>query len=201
MKSFKNITTLLVAVFVLVATAAFTKYMATSWTIDKAHSAVNFQIKHFFTPVDGSFSDYTATVNFDPNNLAESNIDVSIDVTSIDTRNERRDGHLLSEDFFNAEKWPTITFKSDKIESTDENQFVAHGDLTIRDVTERIELPFTLLGVQDNPMREGTIVAGIVSETKIMRNDYGVGVGDWAATLVVGDEVTIELNLELNAVK
>jgi polyisoprenoid-binding protein YceI len=168
------------------------------WEIDPAHSAINFTIKHFFTPVDGTFEDYDATVMFNPDDLENSMIDVTIPVTSINTRNDRRDGHLQSEDFFNAAQWPNISFESSSIESRGDNEFVAIGELTIRDVTREFELPFTLLGMMDNPMQENTTVAGIVANAQLMRTDFGVGVGDWAATAVVGDEVNIQLNLELN---
>ena len=167
------------------------------WEIDSAHSAINFTIKHFFTPVDGTFEDYDATVMFNPDDLENSMIDVTIPVSSINTRNDRRDGHLQSEDFFNAERWPNITFTSNSIESRGDNQFVAIGEMTIRDITREFELPFTLQGMMDHPMQENTTVAGIVANAKLMRTDYGVGVGDWAATAVVGDEVNITLNLEL----
>ncbi len=180
---------------------ALTSYAVMDWTIDKAHSAVNFQVTHFFTPVNGQFNNYEATVNFDPNNLEESMIDVTIMVNSIDTKNERRDGHLRTADFFNAEKYPHITFKSSNIEKTGENQFVANGTLTIKDVSKEIALPFTLLGMKDNPMKENTIVAGITASTKVDRTDYTVGTGDWASDAVIGDEVTVDLNLELNAEK
>lgn len=73
------------------------------------------------------------------------------------------------------------------------------GDVTIRDVTEQIELPFTLLGVIDHPMRDNVKMAGITANTTINRTDFGIGVGDWAATMVVGDEVDISLNLEMNS--
>lgn len=171
----------------------------TEWQIDKSHSAINFTINHFFTPVDGTFDDYEATVYFDPNNLAESLIDVTIPVESINTRNARRDGHLKTDDFFNASAYPTIRFVSSEIVQNGENSFVARGELTIRDVTKEFELPFELLGVMNHPMRENTKVAGIVANTEIMRNDFGVGTGDWRATAVVGDKVNIQLNLELLA--
>ncbi len=169
----------------------------TAWEIDRAHSAVNFTINHFFTPVDGTFADYDATVHFNPENLDESSIEVTIPVSSVDTRNERRDGHLLSEDFFNAEEWPSIRFVSHSIESRGDNNFVAIGEMTIRDVTKEFELPFTLAGMMDHPMQDNTTVAGITAQAELMRTDYGVGVGDWAATAVVGDKVNIQLNLEL----
>ncbi|MEX0610330.1 MAG: YceI family protein [Balneolaceae bacterium] len=190
------------AVAVLAASSfAFMYLDVTSWSIDKSHSAINFKITHFFTPVNGAFNDYNATINFDPENLAESTIDVEIMVSSVDTKNSRRDGHLKTEDFFNAEKWPGITFKSSEIKSAGENEFVAVGTLTIKDVSQDIELPFTLLGVKDHPMRENFSVAGITASTTLDRTDFGVGTGDWASDAVVGDEVTIDLTLELNAEK
>lgn len=195
-----RILSITLAATIITLFSAFTTTVdySTEWEIDKAHSAINFTVNHFFTPVDGTFDDYNATVLFNPEDLENSSIDVTIPVESINTRNDRRDGHLASEDFFNAEEWPNITFTSNTIEQTGENQFVAKGELTIRDVTSDFELPFELLGVMDNPMQEGRQVAGIVAETSLMRTDYGVGVGDWAATAVVGDEVKIQLNLEMN---
>lgn len=201
MKTLNKLTTIIALTLFAVSSLALTKYAATSWTIDKAHSAINFEVTHFFTPVNGQFNDYEATVNFDPENLDESMLDVKIMVNSIDTKNDRRDGHLRTDDFFNAEKWPYITFKSSSIESTGDNEFVANGTLTIKDVSREISLPFTLLGVRDNPMQENTLVAGITASTVIDRTDYTVGTGDWASDAVIGDEVTVDLNLELNADK
>lgn len=199
MKTLNKLTTVFALTLFALSAMAFTKFAATSWTIDKAHSALNFEVTHFFTPVNGQFNDYEATVNFDPENLKESMIDVQIMVNSIDTKNERRDGHLKTDDFFNAEEWPYITFKSTSIESTGENEFVAKGTLTIKDISKEIELPFTLLGVKENPMQENTLVAGIKASTKLSRTDFEVGTGNWASNAVVGDEVTVDLNLELNA--
>jgi len=192
----KSLKVLSLIVFGIVSIAAVNSAF-TPWTVDKAHSNINFEVRHFFTPVDGTFSNYTANVVFDPANLKESMIDVEIMINSIDTKNERRNGHLKTADFFNAEKYPTMTFKSTKIVSSGDNKFVAHGDLTIKDVTKKIEMPFTLLGVMDHP--RGGKVAGIASEFTIMRNDYKVGTGDWVSDAVVGNEVTVKLNLELNA--
>ena len=184
-----------------VASVAMVKMEATSWSVDKSHSSVNFEVRHFFAKVPGAFEDYTADVKFSPDNLEESSIDVSIQVASINTKNERRDGHLQSGDFFNASEYPAITFTSDRIESTGDNTFVAYGTLTIKDVSKDFELPFTLLGVQDNPFRENTLVAGISSEFQLLRNDFGVGTGDWVSDAVVGNEVDVTLNVELNATK
>jgi polyisoprenoid-binding protein YceI len=193
----------LFAILMLAASQAFAtdgnSILLDEWAIDTAHSNINFTITHFFTPVDGSFEEYSSEINFDPSDLENSSIDVTIPVSSINTKNERRDNHLKSEDFFNASEWPNIEFESNEIEQTGDNQFIAHGELTIRDVTRDFELPFELLGVMDHPMQEGKKVAGITASAQLNRTDYGVGVGDWAATAVVGDEVNIQLNLELTA--
>lgn len=201
MKILNKITTVLALAIFAFSSIALTKYAATTWSIDKAHSAINFQVTHFFTPVNGQFNDYEATINFDPEHLEESMIDVKIMVNSIDTKNEKRDGHLRTADFFNAEKWPYITFKSTDIKKTGDNKFVANGTLTIKDVSKKIALPFTLLGIQDHPMMENTKMAGITASTKLDRTTYKVGTGDWASNAVVGDEVTVDLTLELNAKK
>ncbi|MFO7847062.1 MAG: YceI family protein [Balneolaceae bacterium] len=198
----KTITTMFVMLFAVVSTALIGSTdgedaRSTEWEIDRAHSAINFSIKHFFTPVNGTFDDYDANVMFNPEDLEGSMIDVTIPISSVNTKNDRRDGHLQSEDFFNVEQWPNMRFVSNSIESRGDNEFVAIGELTIRDVTSEVELPFTLQGIMDHPMQDNTQVAGITSELQINRTDFGVGVGDWAATAVVGDEVNIELNLEL----
>lgn len=201
MKLSKKIFTILALATFSLASIAMVKMDAMSWSIDKSHSSINFEIRHFFAKVPGAFEEYTADVKFSPDNLAESSIDVEIQVPSINTKNERRDGHLQSPDFFNAEKFSSIKFTSSKIESTGDNEFVAYGTLTIKDVSIDFELPFTLLGVMDHPRRENGLIAGISSEFTLLRNDFGVGTGDWVSDAVVGNEVDVTLNLELNATK
>jgi polyisoprenoid-binding protein YceI len=171
---------------------------AREWRIDGSHSAVNFKIRHFFTPVPGVFERWGGTLKFDPDNLEGSSIDISIDVASVNTKNERRDGHLRTADFFEAETFPNMTFVSNSIRQTGENTFVATGELTIKETTKTIDLPFELLGAMPHPSRENTTVAGFKSELSIMRNDYGVGTGDYIQTAVIGNEVTIEIFLEVN---
>lgn len=170
-----------------------------SWTIDKDHSAINFSVRHFFTPVNGRFEDYEADITFDPTNFENSKIDVTIPVESVNTENTDRDDHLKSEDFFNTSQWPNIHFESNTIEQTGENKYVARGEITIRDETRNFDLPFEHLGTMDHPMMEAVKVAGITANAVLDRGDFGVGVGDWAATMVVGSEVDIQLNLELNS--
>lgn len=200
MKKFKNSLALLTLVLVGIVSIAAVKLAPTIWTIDKNHSAIKFSVRHFFTPVNGKFTEYEADIAFAANDLKNSSINVTIPIHSISTANSDRDAHLRTADFFHAEQFPTMTFKSDKIVATGENEFIAHGKLTIKDVTKNIEFPFTLLGVMDHP-QTGKLLAGITSKLSINRNDYGVGTGDFVATAVIGNEINIELNLELNEKK
>lgn len=170
---------------------------APEWTIDSAHSSVKFNIRHFFTPVPGTFETWSGSIHFDPENLAGSKIDITIDVSSVNTQNTRRDEHLRDPDFFEVTTWPEMSFKSSEIRAVDENSFVAVGELTIRDVTKTIDLPFRLLGVMEHPMRENTLVAGFEANTSLSRLAYGVGSDGFAQTAVIGEEVNIDIFLEV----
>lgn len=170
---------------------------ATLWNIDASHSAVSFRIRHFFTPVPGVFERWSGTLHFDANNLAGSQIDINIDVASVNTKNVRRDEHLRNPDFFEVEKFPSMTFKSSQIRSTGVNTFVATGELTIKETTQTIELPFEFLGAMAHPWRENTEVAGFKADYSLMRLQFGVGTGDFVQTTVVGDQVDIEIFLEV----
>lgn len=200
MINIKTVTTTLFAIAFLAIsgfTATDKPAEAMAWKIDSAHSNISFNVRHFFTPVTGQFKDYSSEIHFNPENLQESSLNVEIMVNSINTGNEKRDGHLQSDDFFNAEKYPTITFSSDKITQSGDNSFVAHGQLTIKDVTKDIKLPFTLLGIQDHPQKENTKIAGVKIEHTINRNDYNVGIGNFAETAVVGGDVNLDIALEM----
>ncbi len=200
MNSFKKTLTIFTLLIVALVSVAAVNIASTPWTVDKSHSAVTFSVRHFFTPVNGKFNDYTANITFAADDLKNSSIEVTIPIDAIDTDNEKRDGHLKTADFFDAEKYPTMSFKSTKIEATGDNKFVATGKLTLKDVTKDFKLPFTLLGVMEHP-GNGKLIAGITSEFTIKRNDFGVGTGDYISDAVIGNEVTVELNLELNAKK
>lgn len=205
MKSLRLLSPGLLLIAIAALTTAFTgsdaghKTASTAWNIDPAHSNISFEVTHFFTPVSGKFEKYSSEIYFDPGNLPESSIDMEIEVNSINTGNQKRDNHLRSDDFFNAAEYPLITFSSDEIVKTGANTFVAKGSLTIKDVTKKIELPFTLLGMKDHPMREGVQVAGIKIDHRVDRTEYKVGVDDWASTAVIGDKVDISIALELNS--
>lgn len=174
---------------------------ATSWKIDNAHSSVNFSISHFFSTVTGRFTKLEGTFNFDPANLKKSNASMTIPVSSISTNDSKRDEHLQSGDFFDATTYPAITFTSTRFEKKSDKDYIVYGKLTIRNTTKDIALPFKVLGQMEHPMMKGTLILGLSAATKIKRNDYGVGTGSWTATMVVGDDVDVTINMELNRMK
>ena len=170
---------------------------APKWEVDYDHSSISFTITHFFTPINGAFDKFTGSISFDPEQLATSSAEFTVTISSINTKNAKRDGHLQSEDFFNAKQWPTMAFKSEKFESIGDNKFMVHGKMTIRDVTKDVSVPFELLGIKDHMMKKGNLIGALKAEISLNRNDYGVGTGDWAATAVIGDEVSITMFLEV----
>lgn len=174
---------------------------ATMWKVDKAHTSVNFSVNHFFSAVTGKFTNFDGNINFDPANLQGSSVNFTIPVKSVNTDDSKRDKHLQSADFFDAESYPNITFVSTRFEKKSDKDYVAYGKLTIRNVSKDIELPFKITGEMEHPMMKGTIILGLASTIKINRNDYGVGTGSWATTMVVGDNVDININMELNRMK
>ena len=174
---------------------------ATSWKVDKAHTFVNFTINHFFSSVPGNFTEFEGDFNFDANNLEASKANFSIATNSVDTGSEKRDNHLLSTDFFDAKNYSNITFKSTKFEKKSDKEFLLHGKLTIKNKTENITLVMKITGEMEHPMMKGTRILGVVFNTSINRTDYGVGTGDWATTMIVGDEVNINIPMELTHTK
>lgn len=197
----KSIFRLTFASAIVAALFSFTILMApaTQWKVDKAHSAITFSVSHLFTPVEGRFQKFEDEFLFDPANLKESKASFTIDVASVNTQEQKRDQDLQSANFFDAEKFPAMKFTSTRFESKGGNNYVAYGKLTIKDVTKEIALPFKVLGTADHPMMKGTKVMSIQSELSLNRNDYGVGTGSWAATMVVGNEVNVKITLEANS--
>ena len=186
---------LLALVLVLLALPVVAAAEASTWTVDRTHSDVAFQVRHFLTPVRGEFNDFEGVVVYDPENPAASRVEVTVQAASIDTDNERRDGHLRSDDFFAAETHPTLTFKSKKVEQGADGLAVT-GELTIRGVTKEVTVPVEVLGVMGDK-------AGFSTRFVVDRLDYGVS---WNNVLdqggaVLGDEVTIDLNFELDRQK
>ena len=173
------------------------KVASPAWNIDASHSKISFEVNHFFTPVEGFFNDYKGELNFDAADLEGSSVNFTVQVASVKTDSDKRDKHLQSGDFFDAEKYPEMKFASSEISKTDDG-FVAKGKLTIRDVTKNVEVPFKVLGTGPHPMKKGVTIIAIKGGLKINRNDYGVGTGSWGATAVVGDEVAVKIVIEGN---
>jgi polyisoprenoid-binding protein YceI len=169
-----------------------------SWLIDSAHTEANFTVRHMMiSNVRGQFQKVNGTVEFDEANPANTRVDVQIEVASINTREEKRDAHLKSPDFFDAEQYPYLTFKSKRVEVKDATHARLIGDLTIRDVTKEASLDVEFNGSAKSPW--GTTSAGFSAKTSIKRKDWGL---NWNVALetggwLVGDEVHISIELEI----
>jgi polyisoprenoid-binding protein YceI len=165
--------------------------LADNYKIDTAHSNVGFVVKHMMiSNTSGTFNKYDGTIVYNPSDLANSKIDITIDVDSIDTRNEQRDGHLKSPDFFDAAKFPTITFVSKKITPTD-----ITGDLTMKGVTKEVTLPLVVTGPVKGMMGD---VIGINGTFVLNRQDYGITYNKALdqGGLAVGNDVTVNVSVE-----
>ena len=183
----------------LLTLAAAAGLQAATYEIDSAHSSANFKIRHLMiSNVRGAFSKVSGTVNFDPKNLAASKVDATVDVNTVNTREEKRDGHLKSPDFFDVAKFPAMTFKSKKFTSAGAGKYKVTGDLTIHGVTKEVVLDLADVTPESKGMAGETRIGGQAS-TKINRKDFGL---TWNKTMdgggvVVGDEVEVTLDLEL----
>jgi polyisoprenoid-binding protein YceI len=169
-----------------------------SWQIDPAHSSINFTARHMMiAKVHGRFEKFSGTVNFDENNPTNTTVDVTIDAASLNTKEAQRDGHLHSGDFFDVENFPTLTFKSTRVELIDEDTAKLVGDLTIKDITKEVVLNVEYLGQAQSPW--GTTNAGFTGTTTINRKDWDL---NWNVALetggfLVGDKIQINVELEL----
>jgi polyisoprenoid-binding protein YceI len=169
-----------------------------TWQIDTSHSSITFSARHMMvSKTRGRFETFSGTVDFNEANPAASSVDVTIDVASLNTRDEKRDGHLRSPDFFDVAQYPTATFVSKVVEVTGENTGRIIGDLTIKGVTNEVALATEYLGKAKSPW--GATTAGFTAETKINRVDWGL---TWNVALetggvLVGDEITLNIELEL----
>jgi polyisoprenoid-binding protein YceI len=170
--------------------------------IDSAHSSANFAVKHMMvSTVRGSFGKTTGKVNIDDKDITKSTVEAVIDATTINTNEPKRDEHLRAPDFFDVAKYPTITFKSTKVEKAGENLKVT-GDLTMHGVTKPVTL--TAEGFTTEAKDPwGNIKRGGVATTKINRKDFGLTYNAVLETggVAVGEEVSITLDLELNKKK
>jgi len=181
-----TITTLACAIGLLAANAEVETYK-----IDPVHSSVNFEIRHFVSKTKGSFNQFEGTILFDAKDPSKSSVVATIQVPSVDTANDKRDAHLQEDDFFNAAKFPAITFKSTKwVAGDDDNEFEVTGQLTMLDVTKEVTLDVELLGI--GPGMKGAQLSGWEIETELDRTEWGINGGKPA----VGADVNITINIE-----
>ena len=170
----------------------------TTWSFDPTHSEIGFKVKHLMiSNVRGNFSRFGGSVTTDGNDFSAALIDLSIESASIDTQMPDRDAHLKSPDFFDAEKFPAIVFKSVTMSADGDDEYKLTGNLTIKDVTLPVTLEVEFGGLMKDPW--GNEKAGFTVTGKINRKDFGL---TWNKALetggaVVGDEVTIDLDIEL----
>lgn len=168
---------------------------AGTWQVDPAHSAVNFSVRHLMvSKVRGRFGSFTGTITVG-DDLAGSSVTASVDTDSVDTNDDSRDQHLRSGDFFEVERFPTMTFRSTRIEN-DGDGYRLHGELTIKDVTRPVVFDVEFGGMSQDPW--ANTKAGFDAQTTVNRKDFGL---EWNAPLetggvLLGDKVTIQLDIE-----
>jgi len=181
-----------ILVFLLPALAAAE---ATVYKVDPDHSGVGFSIRHFVSNVPGRFNDFEGTIRYDPQSPSASSVELSVRTTSIDTGNNDRDEHLRSPDFFDAQKFPVLTFTSTGVTAKDAHTLEVTGDLTLHGVTRRITIPVQILGAIKAPNGEK---AGFEALFTLNRKDFGI---TWNRVLdaggtVLGEDVKITIEIE-----
>ena len=171
---------------------------STTWSVDPAHSHVEFAVKHLMiSTVKGRFGDVKGTVTYSESNPSQSKVDIEISTTSVDTRAEQRDAHLRSPDFFDVERFPTMKFTSKRIEGDPNGEFKLIGDLTIRDKTQEVALEAEFQGKTRDPW--GSDRMGFSAKGKINRKEFGLSwnqaldAGGW----VLGDDIKMSIEVEL----
>lgn len=165
------------------------------YKVDQDHSGVSFTIRHFVSNVPGRFKDFDGVIKYDKDNPAASSVSFTVQAASIDTDNDDRDKHLRSADFFDAEKFPTLTFSSTSVKAVDADTLEVTGDLTVKGVTKKVTVPVEILGVMKGPRGEK---AGFESSFKIERKEHGV---TWNRVLdtggaVLGEDVKVNISIE-----
>jgi len=171
---------------------------ASEYSIDPSHSQAAFSVRHLMiSNVRGEFGKTTGSVTVDDADITRSTVSATIDATTINTREPKRDGHLRSPDFFDTAKFPTITFKSTSVKKAGKDKLTVAGDLTMHGVTKPVTLEVTLTPELKSPF--GDVRRGVQATTKLNRKDFGL---TWNKALetggvVVGDEVAVTLDVEL----
>jgi len=178
---------------ILMVAPFFTHAAEEVYKIDSVHSGISFKIRHHFTKVPGNFKEFTGFIRYHPEDLSRSTAEATIQITSVNTNNTKRDNHLLEDDFFNAAEYPEMTFKSTGWEKIGDNRFAITGDLTIMGTTKKVTLDTELLGKGPGQGHyEGMTISGWTASTTIDRRDFGITYGG----PIVGNEVDIQLDIQ-----
>jgi polyisoprenoid-binding protein YceI len=187
----------IITTLALVASIAMAN--AQTWQLDKSHSSVKFSVTHMMvSETEGNFKSFTGNVSAQKEDFSDLNADFSIQVKSINTDDEKRDGHLTSPDFFDAEKYPTITFKSASFKKVSEKSYKLAGELTMHGVTKPVTFDVKYNGTAKDPY--GNTKAGFRASTVVKRSDFNIS---WNKVLDTGgfalsDDVQVFVNIELN---
>jgi polyisoprenoid-binding protein YceI len=188
--------TLVPAVALALALPSLALAEPVTYKVDADHSGVNFTIRHFVSNVPGLFKDYAGNIVYDKDQPAGSKVEFTIQAASIDTGNEDRDKHLRSADFFDVEKFPTLTFTSTGVKAQDKDTLEVTGDLTMHGVTKRITIPVDFLGTAKTPQAEK---AGFETTFTLNRKDYGIV---WNRVMdtgpILGEDVKVTISVEAN---
>lgn len=169
----------------------------TKWALDPTHSEIQFKAKHLMiTNVTGSFGSFNAIAETEGDDFSTAKVTFTAQTNSVDTGNEQRDGHLKSAEFFDAEKHPEMKFESTKMEKQSGNEYILHGNLTIKGISKPVKLNVEYGGIQKDPW--GNMKAGFSLNGKIHRNDWGL---NWNAALetggvLVSEEIKIQSEIQ-----
>ncbi len=166
------------------------------WEIDKVHSSIFFDIRHSLATVRGQFNRISGTLLIDPDNVSESRCDMEVEIKSVNTNNRKRDDHLLSEEFFSAEKYPMAKFQTTEVSPIKDNLFQLKGKLTIKNVTQDVVIPVHYLGEKENPFNPKQLICGFEGQFTIDRLQYHVGTGKYYKMGVIGRDVKISIAIE-----
>lgn len=173
-------------------------FAQTEWAFDKSHSNVSFSVTHMLiSEIEGDFRSFEGKIITEDDSFENAEISLTVDLNSIDTDNEKRDNHLKGDDFFNAEKYPKMTFTSKKFNKVNDKNYELWGDLTIRDITKEVKLDVVMNGIITDPW--GNTRAGFKLSGELNRFDYGLKWNNLmeAGGLIVGETITITANIEL----
>jgi polyisoprenoid-binding protein YceI len=170
----------------------------TNWAFDPAHSELRFKIRHLMiASVSGSFKNFDVKMNTEGEDISTATIEMTADMDSVNTGNEQRDGHLKNGDFFDADKYPQLSFKSARVEKEDEENYIVYGDLTMKGVTRPVELNVEYSGLAKDPW--GSDRAGFVVTGKINRSEWNIVYNSLLETggVALSDEVKISAEIQM----